>query len=53
LIAAASRERNVHASRRVVAILEQIVERLREVYPQTEIVIRADGGFAIPELYDC
>jgi hypothetical protein len=52
LITAVLRAGNVHASRRVVAILQRIVKRLREVYPQTEIVIRGDAGFAIPELYD-
>ena len=52
LITAVLRPGNVHASRRVVAILKRIVKRLWEVYPRTEIVVRADAGFAIPELYD-
>jgi hypothetical protein len=52
LITAALRPGNVHASRRVVAILMRIVKRLREVYPQMEMVIRADAGFAISELYE-
>jgi len=33
-------------------ILERIVPKLREAWPETQILIRGDGGFALPELYD-
>jgi Transposase DDE domain group 1 len=43
---------NTHASRSAVAILRRIVRRLREAWPGVEIEIRADAGFAVPEIYD-
>ena len=43
---------NTHASHRCVAILKRLVSRLKEAYPETVIFLRADAGFAIPELYE-
>ena len=52
LIAAVLRPGNTHASRGALALLRRIVEKLREVWPSVEIEIRADAGFAVPEIYD-
>jgi hypothetical protein len=52
LIAAILRPGNTHASRGALAILKRIVKRLREKWPSVEIEIRADAGFAVPEIYD-
>ena len=52
LITALLRPGNVHASRQVVAIMKRIVRRLRGVFEETEIVVRADAGFAVPALYE-
>lgn len=52
LITALLRAGNTHASSSSVAILKRIVDRLRERWPGVAIEIRADGGFAIPALYD-
>jgi Transposase DDE domain group 1 len=52
LIAAILRPGNTHASRGALAILKRIVKRLREEWPAVEIEIRADAGFAVPEIYD-
>jgi hypothetical protein len=35
-----------------VAILKRIVGALRDRWPGVAIEIRADGGFAVPALYD-
>lgn len=35
-----------------MAILKRIVGRLRQRWPEANIEIRADGGFAVPALYD-
>jgi hypothetical protein len=43
---------NTHASRGTVSILKRIVSRLREAWPEVEIELRADAGFAVPEIYD-
>jgi hypothetical protein len=52
LITALLRAGNTHASNSCVAILKRIVGALRERWPDVAIEIRADGGFAVPALYD-
>ncbi len=52
LITAILRPGNVHASRFAVLVLRRLVRRLRQVWPDLAIELRADSGFAIPRLYD-
>jgi hypothetical protein len=53
LITALLRYGNTHASRGALSILKRIVRRLREAWGQgLHIEIRADAGFAVPEIYD-
>jgi len=52
LVSAVLRPGNTHASRSALAILKRIVCRLRREWPSVEIEIRADAGFAVPEIYD-
>src|SRR5215208_2149678 len=52
LICALLRPGNTHASDSAVALLKRIVVRLRERWPEVDIEIRADAGFAVPALYD-
>lgn len=52
LITAVLRPGNVHASRRIVAILRRIVKKLKQAFGDIKITVRADAGFAIPELYE-
>lgn len=35
-----------------LAALREVVERLQAAFPQVELRVRADNGFACPELYD-
>jgi len=42
---------NVEASHRVVQLLKPIIMALRQNWPDVEILIRADAGFATPRLY--
>ena len=35
-----------------MAILKQIVRRLRRAWPEAEIELRADADFAVPALYE-
>lgn len=51
LVAAVLRPGNSHAGRRSAAVLKRMVGMLKEALPQTEIQIRADAGFALPEMY--
>jgi hypothetical protein len=52
LITAVLRAGNTHASRSAVAILKRIVGRVRQAWPEVHIEVRADAGFAVPEIYD-
>ena len=51
MICAILRPGRVHASRGIVAILQRIVRRIRTRWPEVAIELRADSGFAIPDLY--
>ena len=42
---------NVEAAHRVVQLLQPIIAALRKAWPDVEILIRADAGFATPRLY--
>jgi len=52
LITAVLRPGDAHASRGIIAILTRIVQQLRATWPEVQIAIRADAGFALPALYD-
>jgi hypothetical protein len=52
MITAVLRAGNKHASYGVVSILKRIVAKLKEAFPNAEIIIRGDAGFAIPALYE-
>ena len=43
---------NSHSNRGFVSILKRIVQRIRAVYPELEITIRADSGFSCPAFYE-
>jgi hypothetical protein len=51
LITAVLRPGNVHAGRGSVPILRRLVRLLRATWPGVSIEIRADSGFALPDLY--
>jgi len=42
---------NVHPAHGVVNTLRPIVTALKEAFPQTRVIVRADAGFAVPLLY--
>lgn len=52
LISARLRPGNAHASWDAVADLKRITSAMRTRWPDVALEIRADGGFAIPDLYD-
>jgi len=52
LLAAVLRPGNAHAARGTVAILKRLVARLRAAWPNTQILLRGDSGFALPEVYE-
>jgi hypothetical protein len=52
LLVAMLRPGNVDAAAYAVALLKRLVPRLRQACPNAQLLLRADGGFARPELYD-
>lgn len=52
LISARLRPGNAHASWDAVAELERITTAIWERWPEVQIELRADGGFAVPALYE-
>jgi len=50
-ITAILRPGNAHAGHGALAILKRLVARLRTRWPQVSIELRADAGFAKPEIY--
>ena len=52
LITAGLRPGNAHGSADVVAVLKQVVRRLRERWPEVRIEVRMDSAGAVPALSD-
>ena len=52
LVGALLRPGNVHAGNRSAAILRRLARMLKDAFPLTEIVFRADAGFALPKVYE-
>lgn len=52
LVTATVRPGNKHASFGVLCILKRIIKKLKAALPKTEIIIRCDAGFSVPELYE-
>lgn len=52
LVTAILQPGNTWGGFRIVSILRRIVKRIRQRFPNVEIIIRADNGFATPELYE-
>jgi hypothetical protein len=51
LVGVRLRRGNADAAHRVVQLLQPIVRALRTQWPEVEILLRADAGFAVPRLY--
>jgi hypothetical protein len=43
---------NAHAAHRVLQLVGPIVRSLKKAFPNTQIIVRADGGLAVPRLYE-
>lgn len=52
LLAAVLRPGNHSEVQITVAILKRIVQRLREAWPDIQVIMRADAGFMSPEIYN-
>jgi hypothetical protein len=52
LLVAMLRPGNVHASNHALAVLERLVRKLRQAWPEVRILLRGDNGFGLPAIYD-
>ena len=52
LCAAALRPGNASTHGGALTLLKRIIERLQERFPRTRILVRLDGGYATPELFE-
>jgi hypothetical protein len=42
---------NAHAARGAMGVLRRIIRRLKQRFPQTQIVVRGDSAFAVPRVW--
>jgi len=52
LIGALLRPGNVHGGHRAMALIEAMITRLRQAFPESVIELRADSALARPEIYE-
>jgi len=52
ILAAVLRPGNAPSAKRAGAILWRLARRLKAAFPNTNILVRADGGFSSPEFYE-
>jgi len=52
LFAAILRAGNAPTRLGVIGLLRRLLPHLREVFPRAQVLVRLDGGFAFPELFD-
>jgi hypothetical protein len=50
LVSVVLRPGNAHAARGAMGVLRRIIRRLKQRFPQTQIVVRGDSAFAVPRL---
>ena len=50
LVSAVLRPGNAHAARGAMGVLRRIIRRLKQRFPQVQIVVRGDSAFAVPRL---
>lgn len=50
LVSVVLRPGNVHAARGAMGVLRRVIRRLKQRFPQTQIVVRGDAAFAVPRL---
>ena len=52
LFAYVLRPGNAPASRGAIGILSRVLERLRVAFPRARVLVRLDGGFAAPQIFE-
>lgn len=52
LVSALLRPGNVHASRGAAGLLRRVIRQIKQRFPQAQIAVRGDSGFATPHLLE-
>lgn len=52
LVSALLRPGNVHASRGAAGLLRRVIRKIKQRFPQVQIAVRGDSGFATPHLLE-
>jgi len=52
LVSAILRPGNVHAARRALSVLQRVIRKLKQRFPDVQVVVRGDAGFSVPRLLD-
>ena len=52
LIASVLRPSDIHAGKKTLGVFSRVILPLKKAFPHAEIILRADSGFALPEIYD-
>ena len=52
LVSAILRPGNVHAARGALSVLQRVIRKLKQRFPDVQVVVRGDAGFSVPRLLD-
>ena len=53
LLKAELREGSMYCGNGAAAFIQPLLQEFKEEYPDTKVTVRADSGFAMPDLYEC
>jgi len=51
LVSVVLRPGNVHAGRGAMSVLQRVIGKLKARFPEGQVVVRADAGFALPRIF--
>lgn len=51
VVSALLRPGNVHAGRGALSLLQRVIRKLKDRFPQVQVVVRGDAGFALPRIF--
>jgi len=51
LVSVLLRPGNVHAGRGAMSVLQRVIGKLKARFPEVQVVVRADAGFALPRIF--
>jgi hypothetical protein len=52
LVSSVLRPSDIYPGRKSLGVISRVINRLKKAFPEAEIILRADSGFALPEIYE-